>query len=272
MATATAPAPVPPQPAEGTMWRRVLAYWLIVYKQNWRSSAFSSFLTPLLFLGAMGYLLGPLVDSGARGGIPGVEYVVFLAPGLLAAQAMMSGVNDSTFTVMAGVKWRKFYLAMLATPLGVRDVLLGHLAFVFVRLALTSTAFLVIAYAFGAIGSAWALLALPVAVLTGMAFVTPVFAFSVSQSDGVNFNLLLRIGVMPLFLFSGTFFPIDQLPDWFQPVPWLTPLAHGIDLCRDLALGTASPGVAALHLGYIMLWLVVGFWLATWAFRRRLVV
>lgn len=272
MATTAPLQTVPAQPAEGKMWRRVLAYWLIVYRQNWRSSAFSSFLTPLLFLGAMGYLLGPLVDSGARGGIPGVEYVAFLAPGILAAQAMMSGVNDSTFTVMAGVKWRKFYLAMLATPLGVRDVLLGHLAFVFVRLVLTSTAFLLIAFALGAISGWGALLALPVAVLTGMAFVTPVFAFSVSQRDGTSFNMLLRIGVMPLFLFSGTFFPTDQLPGWFEPIPWLTPLAHGIELCRDLVLGTASVGMATLHLGYIALWLVVGFWLATWAFRRRLVV
>jgi len=217
-------------------------------------------------------LLGPLVDGGARGGIAGVEYVVFLAPGLLAAQAMMSGVNDSTYTVMAGVKWRKFYHAMLATPLGVRDVLVGHLTFVVVRLVLTSTAFLAIAFVLGAIQGWWALLAMPVAVLTGMAFVTPVFAFSVSQSDGDGFNLLMRLGVMPIFLFSGTFFPIDQLPAWLEAVAWLTPLAHGIDLCRDLALGVPSVGGAAVHLACIGAWLVAGFVLANWAFRRRLVV
>jgi lipooligosaccharide transport system permease protein len=268
--TAT-PTAVPPQPAEGTMWRRVLAYWLIVYKENWRNSVFSSFLTPLLFLGAMGYLLGPLVDGGARGGIPGVDYVAFLAPGLLAAQAMMSGINDSTYTVLAGVKWRKFYHAMLATPLGVRDVLVGHLMFVVVRLMLTSAAFLAIAFALGAIRGWWALLAMPVAVLTGMAFVTPVFAFSVSQRDGDGFNLLTRLGVMPIFLFSGTFFPIDQLPGWLQLVAWLTPLAHGVDLCRDLALGTPSAGAAG-SLAYIGAWVAAGFWLATRAFRRRLVV
>jgi lipooligosaccharide transport system permease protein len=271
-APVTIPAALPAQPPEGTMWRRVLAYWLIVYRQGWRATAFSSFLTPLLFLGAMGYLLGPMVDSGARGGIPGVEYVAFLAPGLLAAQAMMAGVNDSTFSVLAGIKWRRFYLAMLATPLGVRDVLVGHLTFVLVRLTLTSTVFLAVATAMGAIRSWWVLAALPIAVLCGMAFAAPVFAFSATQTDGINFNVLLRFGVMPLFLFSGTFFPVDQLPGWMQPVVWVTPLGHAVDLCRNLVLGTAELGMAALNIGYMLLWAVLGFWLALKSFRRRLVV
>jgi lipooligosaccharide transport system permease protein len=273
MATTTALAPeVPTQPPEGTMRRRVLVYWLIVYRQGWRATAFSSILTPLLFLGAMGYLLGSMVDSGARGGIPGVEYVMFLAPGLLAAQAMQAGVNDSTFSVLAGIKWRRFYLAMLATPLGVRDVLVGHLTFVLVRITLTSSVFLAVATAMGAIRSWWALLALPVAVLCGLAFAAPVFAFSATQTDGINFNVLLRFGVMPLFLFSGTFFPIDQLPVWMQPVVWATPLGHAIDLCRNLVLGTAEFGMATLNVGYMLLWVIVGFWLALKSFRRRLVV
>jgi lipooligosaccharide transport system permease protein len=260
------------QPPEGSMWRRVLEYWTIQYRQHWRSTAFSSFLTPLLFLGAMGYLLGPMVDGGERGGVPGVAYVAFLAPGLLAAQAMQSAVSDSTYTVLAGIKWRRFYHAMLATPLGVRDVLVGHLVFVLFRVTLTSAVFLAIAGVLGAVRSWWALLALPVAVLCGMAFATPVFAFSATQSDGTNFNVLLRFGVMPLFLFSGTFFPVEQLPVWMQPVAWATPLGHAVQLCRDLTLGTPQPGPAVLHVGYIVAWMVVGFWLATRSFQRRLVV
>lgn len=254
------------------MWRRTFAFWLMSYRRVWRGTLFSQFLAPLLFLGAMGYLLGPLVDGGARGGIPGVEYVAFVAPGILAAQAMQTAVGESTFPVMAAIKWRRQYHAMLAAPPGIRDVLVGHLAFVLMRVAMTSVVFLAVATALGAIRSWWAVLALPVAVLCGLAFATPIFAFAGTQSDATGFNVLLRFVVMPMFLFSGTFFPIDQLPGWLQPVAWLTPLAHAVELCRDLALGTPSVTGAAVNLAYLALWAVAGYWLALRSLRRRLVV
>jgi lipooligosaccharide transport system permease protein len=254
------------------MWRRTFAFWLMAYRRIWRGTLVSQFLAPLLFLGAMGYLLGPLVDGGARGGIPGVAYIAFVAPGILAAQAMQTAVGESTFPVMAAIKWRRQYHAMLAAPPGVRDVLVGHLTFVLMRVARTSAVLLAGATTLGAIRSWWALLALPVAVLCGLAFATAVFAFAATQSDGQGFNVLLRFVIMPIFLFSGTFFPIDQLPGWLQPVAWLTPLAHGVDLCRDLALGSPTLGGAALNVGYLLLWVVAGCLLAMRSFRRRLVV
>ncbi len=259
------------QPPEGRMWRRPLIHYLVSYRRNWRGSAISSFLVPLMFLGVMGYLLGPLVDRGTGGGIAGMEYVAFVAPGLLAAQAMQAAVGESTFPVLAGIKWRRFYHAMLATPLGVRDVILGHLVFVTFRIALTSTVFLIVAFALGAIRSPWAVLALPVAVLCGLAFATPVFAYSARQTDGQGFAVLFRFAVMPLFLFSGTFFPMTQLPGWLQPVAWATPLAHGIDLSRDLSLGTPSVTEAVVHVGFMLLWLIAGLALAEWSLRRRMV-
>lgn len=260
------------QPPEGRMWRRALLHYLVSYRRNWRGTAITGFLVPLMFLGVMGYLLGPLVDSGTGGGISGVEFVAFLAPGLLAAQAMQTAVGESTFPVLAGIKWRRYYHAMLASPLGVRDIVVGHLVFVTVRVALTSTVFLAVAVALGAIRSPWAALALPVAVLCGLAFATPVFAYSARQADGQGFAVLFRFAVMPLFLFSGTFFPITQLPGWLQPVAWATPLAHGIDLSRDLALGSPSATEAAVHVGFMLLWLVAGLALAEWSLRRRMVV
>jgi lipooligosaccharide transport system permease protein len=259
------------QPPEGRMWRRALIHYLTSYRRNWRGTAITGFLVPLMFLGVMGYLLGPLVDGGARGGIEGVEYVAFVAPGLLAAQAMQTAVGESTFPVLAGIKWRRFYHAMLAAPLGVRDVVVGHLVFVTLRVALTSIVFLIVAVALGAIRSPWAVLTLPVAVLCGLAFASPVVAFSARQTDGQGFNALLRFGVMPLFLFSGTFFPVTQLPGWLQPVAWATPLAHGIDLTRDLALGTPSAAESVVHVGYMLLWAVTGLLLAEWSLRRRMV-
>ena len=254
------------------MWRRALIHNLVSYRRNWRGTAVTGFLVPLMFLGVMGYLLGPLVDGGARGGIGGVEYVAFVAPGLLAAQAMQAAVGESTFPVLAGIKWRRFYHAMLAAPLSVRDVVVGHLVFVTFRVALTSTVFLVVAVMLGAIRSPWAALALPVAVLCGLAFAAPVFAFSARQTDGQGFNVLFRFAVMPLFLFSGTFFPLTQLPGWVQPVAWLTPLSHGVDLIRDLSLGTPTASEAAGHVGFMLLWAVAGLALAEWSLRRRMVV
>lgn len=271
-ATITDLGPPPVQPDEGRMWRRALSFWWMSYRRIWRGSVFSQFLSPLLFLGAMGYLLGELVDGGPRGGIPGVTYIAFVAPGILAAQAMQTAVSESTFPVMAAIKWRRQYLAMLATPLGIRDVLVGHIVFVVIRVAMTSTIFLAVAAAFGAITSWWAVLALPVAVLCGLAFAAPVFAFSGTQSEGQGFNVLLRFVVMPMFLFSGTFFPIDQLPGWLQPIAWATPLAHAVELCRNLALGTPALGGAAVNVGYLLVWVVVGVWLAHISFRRRMVV
>ncbi len=254
------------------MWDRALAYWLTSYKRVWRGSLFSGFLSPLLFLAAMGFGLGTLVNGD--GGIDGVAYVSFIAPGLLAAQAMQTGVFESTYPVMAAIKWQRQYHAMLAAPLGITDVLLGHLAFVLMRVTITSAAFLLVASLLGAIESWWAVLALPVAVLCGMAHAAPVFAFSALQENDASggFNALFRFGVMPMFLFSGTFFPIDQLPGFLQGVAWATPVWHAVDLCRSLSLGTATWDGAAVHVGYLLLWVAAGFWIAQRTFRRRLVL
>lgn len=261
-------------PPEGRMWPRALAYWLTSYRRVWRGTLVSGFLSPLLFLTAMGFLLGPLVDTGSRGGIPGVEYIAFVAPGILAAQAMQTAVGESTFPVMAGLKWRRLYHAMLATPLGVTDVVVGHLAFAVIRIVITSTVFLIVAVALGGIAlSGWVPLLLPVAVLTGLAFAAPVFAYSGRVLESTqSFSVLYRFIVMPMFLFSGTFFPIEQLPGVLQPVAWATPLAHGVALSRDLALAEVSIEAAALHTGYLLVWVLVGFRLALASFRRRLAV
>jgi lipooligosaccharide transport system permease protein len=156
--------------------------------------------------------------------------------------------------------------------LRIPDVVLGHLAFVLMRVAITSAAFLLVAWLLGAIGSPWSVLALPVAVLCGMAYATPVFAFSARQDHDSGFALLFRFVIMPMFLFSGTFFPIDQLPAALQPVAWVTPLWHAVELCRALSLGTPTVADAVVNVGYLLLWIVGGYLLALRSFRRRLVV
>lgn len=249
---------------------RSLEYWLYQYRRTWRGSAISSVLTPVLFLASMGIGLGGYVHGGT-GRIDGVRYAVYLAPGLLAATAMQTGVGESTWPVMAAVKWVRTYHAMLATPLGVRDVVFGHLAFIGFRLTTVSAAFAVVMVLFGVVHSALGvLLALVAAVLTGLAFAAPVAAFTATQESDSGLSMIYRFGVVPLFLFSGTFFPVSQLPVAIRPIAYVTPLWHGVSLCRDLALGRGSVGWMALHAAYLVVLVVVGTLAARATYSRRL--
>jgi lipooligosaccharide transport system permease protein len=250
-------------------WLRAARYWGYQYKRTWRSSVVTSFLIPVLYLAAMGVALGSLIDKHSRA-VEGVTYVAFLAPGLLASTCMQIGTNDTTYPVLGGIKWMKTYYAQLAAPLNVYDVLLGHLAWVAARIGIVVTIYLSVMAAFGTVYSPWAILALPAGVLTGMAFAAPVCAFSATQEKDSSFSTLYRFVVIPLFLFSGTFFPISQLPVGLQPVAYATPLFHGVALCRDLTLGQVHLWVDLGHVAY--LWVGVGYAMARRTFAKRLVV
>lgn len=258
-------------PRDGAMWDRALSYWMLSYRRTWRGSLFSGFLSPLLFLAAMGFGLGALIDDGRQDAL-GVPYLAFIAPGVLAAQAMQTAIGESTFPVMGAIKWQRQYHAMLASPLRIGDLLAGHLAFVALRVTITSAVFLLVAALLGALQSWWAVLALPVVVVCGMAFAAPTFAFAGRTESDAAFNVLFRFIVMPLFLFSGTFFPVDQLPAFLQPLAWVTPLWHGVEASRSLSLGDASALAVLGHVGYLVLWVVAGVAAARWTFRSRLVV
>jgi lipooligosaccharide transport system permease protein len=173
---------------------------------------------------------------------------------------------------MGAIKWIKTYHAMLATPLGVLDVLVGHLLYVAARVLFGSAVFLAVMTVFGAVRSPLALLTLPAAVLTGMAFATPVFAYAATTDNEAGFAALFRFVVTPLFLFGGVFFPVEQLPPVLEQLAYATPLWHGVALSRGLALGTATFGGVVLHVAYLSAWIVVGGWLAARAYRRRLAV
>jgi lipooligosaccharide transport system permease protein len=256
-------------------WRfavREFRFWLTDYRRTWRGSIYSSLASPVLYLGALGLGLGTLVNHHGTARLGGVSYLVFLAPGLLAATGMQTGMGEATYPVFGSVKWNKTYQAAVATPLRPADVFHGHLLFVAMRLAMNCAAFLAVAAALGAVRSAWSLAALPVAVLTGLAFAAPLEAWSVTRAQDSSFPLIYRFGLIPLFLFSGTFFPISQLPGWLQPVAYATPLWHGVALCRSLSLGTASPAGAAAHLAYLLAMAAAGVAAGNRAYRRRLYV
>ena len=251
---------------------RQLRFWLTDYRRTWRGSIYSSLLNPLLFLGAMGLGLGTLVNRHGTAGLGGVSYLVFITPGLLAASAMETAVGDTTYPVYGCVKWNKTYQAAVASPLRPADVFHGHVLFLTLRLTMNGAIFLAVATALGGVRSPWALAALPVAVLTGLAFGTPIEAWSVTRTRDTSFAMIYRFGMIPLFLFSGTFFPVTQLPAWLRPIAYLTPLWHGVALCRALSLGTASLGGALMHVAYLAALATAGLLAGNRTYRRRLYV
>jgi lipooligosaccharide transport system permease protein len=251
---------------------RQLRFWLTNYRRTWRGSIYSSVLNPVLFLGAMGLALGSLVNANHPAQLGKVSYLAFLAPGLLAASAMETAVGESTYPVYGSVKWNKTYQAAVASPLRPADIFHGHVLFVILRLTMNCAIFLAVAAAFGAVRSPWMIAALPVAVLTGLAFATPIEAWAVTRTKDSSFAMIFRFGMIPLFLFSGTFFPVSQLPDWVRPVAYLTPLWHGVSLCRALNLGTADLGQALVDVAYLTVLAAAGVLAGNRSYRRRLYV
>jgi len=260
----------PARPPSGLVWRQ-LDHWRARWRRTWRGSAITNIVLPVLYLLAMGVGLGSYVDDGgATQSLGGVDYLEFLAPGLLATSVMQNAVGASTWPVMGSIKWDKTYFAMIATPLRVRDILIGNLGLIAARLTLTAVVFFVVLVIFGVVVLPWAVLAVPAAVLIGLAHSTPCFAYAAWLDRETGFMILYRAGVIPMFLFSGAFFPVSQLPD---PLQWLAqamPLYHGVELVRDLTLGRPDLLSDLGHIAYLVVWVVAGFLLADRLLTRRL--
>jgi lipooligosaccharide transport system permease protein len=263
-------------PRLGSSWstiQRVVEHRAMQYRRTYRASIFGSFGIPVLFLTAMGFGLGGYVDRSADAALHGLTYLQFLAPGLLAATVMQTGSFEATFPILGGLQWNKIFHAMFATPIRPSDIVYGNLVWIALRLSLVGAVFAVVIVAFSASKSALVVLAVPSAVLTGLAFATPIMAFTATQRTPDRFATLFRFGVTPLFLFSGTFFPIESLPSFLQPIAWLSPLWHGIELCRALMLGTVAdaPLLALMHALVLVTIAVVGVAVALRTVEGRLV-
>lgn len=267
------PEPYAVLPAE-RRWLPIFEYLLRVYRRTWRASAFGRTLSPVLMLLSLGFGLGSLVDRGAGISWHGqvVPYLQFVAPALIASQAMTTGLGESSWPVLGAIRWNGTYHAMLATPARTSDILRAHLANVGVQVSSAVVVFLAVAAAFGGFRSWWVLASLPVAVLTGLGFAAMMTALAARALTETVFTLVFRLVMTPLMLFSGTFFPVESLPPLLRPLAWLTPLWHGVEACRSLALGDIQwPAL----LGQVVLlggFLAGGWWLAARELRRRLVV
>lgn len=254
-------------------WVAAFTYWITNYRKFWKGSLASRILVPLMFLAAIGLVLGDLVDERA-GGIDGMSYLHYVVPGILAVQAMWLAISDATYPVLASIKWSKQYVSMLSTPLRMIDVFAGHVAYLVVSVAASALIFIAVAAPFGAWASPWVLAAVPFVVLVGVCFAAFCMAVAAGVRNNVDtaFSLVFRVVMMPLFLFSGTFFPLEQLPEALRVVAYVTPLWHGIEASRMLATGTVDLGMLGLHGGYLV---IASAALLGWAYRAlrsRLVV
>jgi lipooligosaccharide transport system permease protein len=248
---------------------RVFEYWVLQYRRVWRGTAVTSVVNPVLYLGALGIGLGTLVNKSG-GQELGVDYLDFVAPGILAATAMTIASGEASWPVMGSFKWTRQYYAMLATPIGPRDIVLGHQLWMTLRVASTSAVYLAVIAAFGGINSPLGVFALPASVLLGAAFTAPFAAYAATRDSDAAFVPVNRFVVVPMFLFSGTFFPVSRLP---LPLEWLayaTPLWHGVELCREFTLGHVRLLATLGHSAYLLLFVVVGLLWAERTYTKRL--
>jgi lipooligosaccharide transport system permease protein len=250
---------------------RILEHDLLVFRRRWHSYLLSGLTQPFLYLVSMGIGLGLYVNRS--GGLPGgVPYLNYIAPALLVTQAMMAAAFESAWPIMSKINWEKTYLAALNTPIGATNLLAGDLMWIAFRAVLISVMFFAVILAFGAVSSPLAVLAVPVALLTALSFAAPIMAFTATQKTDQAFNMLFRFGITPLFLFSGTFFPIEKLPLFMQPLAWITPLYHGVALARGLSLGQVDAVGDLVHVAVLGAFAVAGVLAARITFRRRLEV
>jgi len=235
-------------------------YWATVYRRTWRGSVISSFITPIFYVVAMGVLLGGFIPGDPAKLEGATSYLSFIVPGLVASHAMQTAIGEVTYPVMGMIKWRRVYYSMMATPLEVRDLVAGHLLFVLFRLITTCAVFMVVLAPFGVFATWWGpILAFFAQVLVGMAFATLVFAITVRMRSEEGFGLIFRLGVFPMFLFSGAFFPVSNLGPVLAWLARLTPLWHGVNLSRMLTLDTVDWTLAGVHVLVLVTLVALGW-------------
>ncbi|MDQ1744925.1 MAG: lipooligosaccharide transport system permease protein [Pseudonocardiales bacterium] len=259
----------------------LFGYSLITARRYFKVSAMAQLGAPVLYLLSLGIGLGSIVNARSGGQSLGTSYLSFLAPALIAATALQVAVGESTYPILfGGFKFQRIYFAMSATPLTAQQIAGGVLAWIATRAAFSATLYLAVVACFGGVRSVGALLCVPIATLGAMALAAPIAVYSATvETERGGFAAIFRFLVMPMFLFSGTFYPVSSLPGWGQALAWLSPLWHATELARWASLGSlqlrsgiGQVGTAALlgHLAFLTALTVAGVLLTGWRFRVRL--
>lgn len=241
----------------------------LIFRRIWRGTIMTSFFSPLFFLAAMGLGLGSFVNRGS-GGVGGVPYIDFLAPGLIAAATMQTAAFETMYPILGKIMWDRIYEAMLATPVRILDVLIGEVSWILIRVLIVAFLFWIVMAGFGVAHTPESLLVIPAAAFNGLAFATPILAFTATQRRDSGFAIIGRFVITPLFILGGAFFPLSRLPLFLQALAWATPLSHGVALCREIVLGTLGPVDALVHAGVLAVYVAGGLIAAWFTFKRRL--
>jgi lipooligosaccharide transport system permease protein len=234
---------------------RMIERNLLVYKHGWLM-LFSGFFEPFFYLLSIGFGLGRLVGDVVGPGGQTIPYALFVAPALLAASSMNGAITESTFNFFFQLTYDKTFASILTTPMSPGDISLGELGWALIRGALYTIGFLVVMVLFGLARSPLILLTLPGALLIGFAFAAVGMAATSFMKTWQDFDLI-QLVILPMFLFSGTFFPLDSLPEGLRIVVQLTPLYQGVDLLRGLTVGVIGPETV-VHVAYLLVMGLVG--------------
>lgn len=260
--------------ADAARRSRAVGWWFFAEGRLRRELPFlgvtlaTAFGNPVLYLVAMGIGLGALVQQP----VDGVSYLHFVAPGLVVSTVATTGAGWGTWPIMGGFKWERTYLAAGATAISPVQVALGELVALGLRLLAQAAVFWAIGLAFGAWGLASAWWVIPIATAAGLAFFAPLAAYSATLEDeGLQFNFINRLIVMPMFLFAGTFFPLTAMPPFLQWIGWISPMWHGTQLARIASYGMANEPLLTLgHVAFLVACVVGGMAVAARTFSRRM--
>jgi lipooligosaccharide transport system permease protein len=266
---APTPAPVSGLVASLLRSRRLVQRNLLVYKRGWMV-IFSGFFEPLFYLLGIGYGLGTLVGDVALADGRQISYAAFVAPALLAQASMNGAIAESIFNVFFKLNFSKTYDAILATPLGIREIAVGEMLWSLFRGTLYVIAFVLVMIGMGLVISPYLFLVIPASILIGAAFSAACLATTAYLRTVQDFDLPMGLVVMPMFLFSGTFFPIDLYPQPIQLAMELTPLFHAVGLLRGLATGLLG-WHELWDLGYMVAFGAIAMWIALNRLETRLI-
>lgn len=231
---------------------------------------FAAVINPTLYLVSIGIGVGSLID--ANNGVNGVSYLTFLAPALLASAAIQGSSDEVIFPVMDGFKWNRTFFGMRSTPLTARQISLGIFLAAMARAIVSIVIYWIVLYLFGALESDTAWLAMPAALLAGASMAAVMLALAAKiENENFFFTLVGRFIMIPMFLFSGTFYPLTQMPIFLQFFGWISPLWHATELGRYLTYDYPLSGLQLFtHLGVLSTMVVVGLFLSARVFAKRL--
>ena len=249
--------------------RRLVQRNILVYRHQW-IIIFSGVFEPVFYLLGIGLGIGGIVQEVQLADGSVIPYAAFVAPAMMATAAMNGAVFETIFNVFFKLNYAKTYDGVLATPMGITEIAVGELIWALVRAALYAVAMFAIMLAMGLVLSPWGIFMIPAGLLVAASFAAAGLAGTSYLRSVNDFDVPMGLVVMPMFLFSGTFFPITIFPEWIQIAIQLTPLYHGINLLRGLSTGMLDV-VDLVSLVYLVAFFAVCLWIAMRQMERKLI-